>query len=270
MTDTLPPLPEPTCFVDADGDAHGVIADQLFTAEQMRAYAAAALAASAPVPKGEPWGWFHELLDHEGKPNGVFLGLKGANAEALVKQAHTPGETSDEVFPLYAAPSAVPAQPQVSCGSLPAPAALDALEAGAAVEGWRPIETAPHDEDVVLRGRSGAFIGQWGHYCVYNQPVITHWAPLPKPSAEAQHSREPSPEGAVSSHGKTEPTPQAATPAAVSSPPLDDGFEEWWAQYWTSRATNPKALASSAWIAANRYARHKARTALSTTPGAQQ
>ena len=59
-----------------------------------------------PVVAGEPFGYFHQLLDHEGKGNGVWL---GAAERKVVEQAHTPGETSEEIVALYTTPQ--PTQP---------------------------------------------------------------------------------------------------------------------------------------------------------------
>ena len=50
---------------------------------------------------GEPFGYFHQLLNHEGKGNGVWL---GAAERKVVEQAHTPGETSEEIVALYTTP----------------------------------------------------------------------------------------------------------------------------------------------------------------------
>jgi hypothetical protein len=56
---------------------------------------------------GEPFGYFHQLLDHEGKGNGVWL---GAAKREVVERAHVPGETSDEVVALYTTPQPTQAQ----------------------------------------------------------------------------------------------------------------------------------------------------------------
>ena len=56
--------------------------------------------------KQTPFGYFHQLLNHEGKGNGVWL---GAAERKVVEQAHTPGETSEEIVALYTAPQ--PTQP---------------------------------------------------------------------------------------------------------------------------------------------------------------
>ena len=65
-------------------------------------YARAVLAKwGAPAGAGEPFGYFHQLLNHEGKGNGVWL---GAAERKVVEQAHTPGETSEEIVALYTTP----------------------------------------------------------------------------------------------------------------------------------------------------------------------
>ena len=59
-----------------------------------------------PAGAGEPFGYFHQLLNHEGKGNGVWL---GAAERKVVEQAHTPGETSEEIVTLYTTPQPDPA-----------------------------------------------------------------------------------------------------------------------------------------------------------------
>ena len=61
-----------------------------------------------PAVAGEPFGYFHQLLNHEGKGNGVWL---GAAERKVVEQAHTPGETSEEIVTLYTTPQPAHAQP---------------------------------------------------------------------------------------------------------------------------------------------------------------
>lgn len=61
----------------------------------------------AMVLAGEPFGYFHQLLNHEGKGNGVWL---GAAERKVVEQAHTPGETSEEIVALYTTPQPTHAQ----------------------------------------------------------------------------------------------------------------------------------------------------------------
>lgn len=71
-------------------------------------YARAVLAKwGTPAGAGEPFGYFHQLLNHEGKGNGVWL---GAAERKVVEQAHTPGETSEEIVTLYTTPQ--PTSPQ--------------------------------------------------------------------------------------------------------------------------------------------------------------
>jgi len=60
----------------------------------------------------------------------------------------------------------------------------------AQAEGWRPIETAPKGELVLLWSeikRGEPFIGDWAEYARYNYPQFTHWSRwdgLPPTSAE--------------------------------------------------------------------------------------
>lgn len=61
----------------------------------------------SPAGAGEPFGYFHQLLNHEGKGNGVWL---GAAERKVVEQAHTPGETSEEIVALYTTPQPTHAQ----------------------------------------------------------------------------------------------------------------------------------------------------------------
>ena len=61
----------------------------------------------SPAGAGEPFGYFHQLLNHEGKGNGVWL---GAAERKVVEQAHTPGETSEEIVALYTTPQPTQAQ----------------------------------------------------------------------------------------------------------------------------------------------------------------
>ena len=61
----------------------------------------------SPAGAGEPFGYFHQLLNHEGKGNGVWL---GAAERKVVEQAHTPGEMSEEIVALYTTPQPTQAQ----------------------------------------------------------------------------------------------------------------------------------------------------------------
>lgn len=66
-------------------------------------------------------------------------------------------------------------------------ARVKALEAD---KGWRPIETAPKDEDVLIAaahipesvGRASCENGEWYKWPYLSQP--THWMPLPEPPKE--------------------------------------------------------------------------------------
>ena len=64
-----------------------------------------------PAGAGEPFGYFHQLLNHEGKGNGVWL---GAAERKVVEQAHTPGETSEEIVALYTTPQPTRPDPAYS------------------------------------------------------------------------------------------------------------------------------------------------------------
>lgn len=81
-----------------------------------------ALLAAAPVAAQEPFGYFHELLDHEGKGNGVWL---GAYRRDIMAQAYIEGETGKEIVALYKAqpaqgdlPDADPNAPWLSLAHL--------------------------------------------------------------------------------------------------------------------------------------------------------
>ena len=65
-----------------------------------------------PAQAGEPFGYFHQRLNHEGKGNGVWL---GAAERKVVEQAHTPGETSEEIVALYTTPQPT----QMQAGAVP-------------------------------------------------------------------------------------------------------------------------------------------------------
>ena len=77
----------------------------------------------SPVLAGEPFGYFHQLLDHEGNGNGVWLGT--AKRE-VTEQAHTPGETGEEIVTLYTTPQAALAtQPSPTAQAAESVPALD-------------------------------------------------------------------------------------------------------------------------------------------------
>ena len=86
--------------------------DTLQMAEHETVTEALALLAKCgpPAGAGEPFGYFHQLLNHEGKGNGVWL---GAAERKVVEQAHTPGETSEEIVALYTTPQPTHAQAMV-------------------------------------------------------------------------------------------------------------------------------------------------------------
>lgn len=56
----------------------------------------------------KPFGYFHELLNHEGKGTGVWLGCPDRTS---TEKAHIEGATGKEIVALYAAPQ--PAQPSL-------------------------------------------------------------------------------------------------------------------------------------------------------------
>lgn len=59
-----------------------------------------------PVEK-KPFGYFHELLDHEGKGQRIWLGCAD---KSVTEKAHVEGETSKEIVTLYAAPVPKPVE----------------------------------------------------------------------------------------------------------------------------------------------------------------
>ena len=85
------------------GKAQPLTSKRIFRA--MRA--AIAKWGTPPAVAGEPFGYFHQLLDHEGNGNGVWLGT--AQRE-VTERAHTPGETSEEIVTLYTTPQPTQAQ----------------------------------------------------------------------------------------------------------------------------------------------------------------
>ena len=109
-----------------------------------------------PTPHGEPMAWM--TFTEEGDPAMVFLDRLEACQYC---------EDDDPPKPLYLA--ATPT---------------------AQAEGWRPIETAPKGELVLLWSeitRGEPFIGDWAEYARYNHPQFTHWSRwdgLPPTSAE--------------------------------------------------------------------------------------
>ena len=57
--------------------------------------------------EGKPFGYFHELLDHEGKGQGIWL---GCDDRSVVEQSYTEGEVGKEIVTLYAAVAEVNVQ----------------------------------------------------------------------------------------------------------------------------------------------------------------
>ena len=78
----------------------------------------------------------------------------------------------------------------VGAGGVSGPLMGIAAPPTAQAEGWRPIETAPKGELVLLWSeikRGEPFIGDWAEYARYNHPQFTHWSRwdgLPPTSAE--------------------------------------------------------------------------------------
>ena len=78
----------------------------------------------------------------------------------------------------------------VGAGGVSGPLMGIAAPPAAQAEGWRPIETAPKGERVLLWSeitRGEPFIGDWAEYARYNHPQFTHWSRwdgLPPTSAE--------------------------------------------------------------------------------------
>ena len=97
----------------------------------------------APAQAAEPFGYFHQLLNHEGKGNGVWL---GAAERKVVEQAHTPGETSEEIVALYTTPQPTHAQ----AGAVPLDEARRLFDAG-----WKAAALFCDREDVVADGIIG-------------------------------------------------------------------------------------------------------------------
>ncbi len=93
--------------------------------------------------KQTPFGYFHQLLNHEGKGNGVWL---GAAERKVVEQAHTPGETSEEIVALYTTPQPTHAQ----AGAMPLDEARRMFDAG-----WKAAALFCDREDVVADGIIG-------------------------------------------------------------------------------------------------------------------
>ena len=97
-----------------------------------------------PAGAGEPFGYFHQLLNHEGKGNGVWL---GAAERKVVEQAHTPGETSEEIVALYTTQQPTHAQ----AGAMPLDEARRMFDAG-----WKAAALFCDREDVVADGIIGS------------------------------------------------------------------------------------------------------------------
>jgi hypothetical protein len=79
--------------------------------------------------QSKPFGFFHELLDHEGNGNGVWL---GSYSEEVTRRAAIEGETGKEVVALYRA--------------TPQPHADEAAKGGA-LEPMQPIILDEHGRD---------------------------------------------------------------------------------------------------------------------------
>ena len=107
MTDKPTPKEMDDLFVEETGFATDDFPAAIFD------FARAVLAKwGQPAQAGEPFGYFHQLLNHEGKGNGVWL---GAAERKVVEQAHTPGETSEEIVALYTTPQPT----QTQAGAVP-------------------------------------------------------------------------------------------------------------------------------------------------------
>ena len=77
----------------------------------------------------------------------------------------------------------------IGAGGVSGPLMGIAAPPTAQAEGWRPIETAPKGERVLLWSeitRGEPFIGDWAEYARYNHPQFTHWMPLPPPPTSAE------------------------------------------------------------------------------------
>jgi len=84
-------------------------------------------AEQAPSEPVAPFGYFHELLDHEGKGDGIWL---GTYSEQVTRAAAIEGETGTEVIALYLHPTH----------------ASHADEAAKVPEGWQLIAVSGFDE----------------------------------------------------------------------------------------------------------------------------
>lgn len=115
------------------------------------------------------------VLDPTMKPNEMKLVQPQARGQAIYQYAITPTGTwfdiSKDAYDFWL-------KREVSKTRI-VYAHPEATEPG----GWRPIESAPKSEEVLLwatKQKPHAFIGFWDEYDTYNQPRITHWMPLPE------------------------------------------------------------------------------------------
>lgn len=53
------------------------------------------------ITEVKPDGHMYELLDHEGKPNGVYIAVLGDDSKDLCEKAQISGETSGIILPIY-------------------------------------------------------------------------------------------------------------------------------------------------------------------------
>lgn len=116
----------------------------------------------------------------------------------LIREIHeyvtTHGGENTATHLLVQAASAIQTQAAeleaVGAGGVSGPLMGIAAPPTAQAEGWRPIETAPKGERVLLWSeitRGEPFIGDWAEYARYNHPQFTHWSRwdgLPPTSAE--------------------------------------------------------------------------------------
>ena len=133
-----------------------------FTEDGLRSLLADALAKwGQPAQAGEPFGYFHQLLNHEGKGNGVWL---GAAERKVVEQAHTPGETSEEIVALYTTPQPTQTQAAESVPAVDEVAEHYRNAIASACEGWTmPDGLRKHLETALWSPPTPPLTCEWTH-----------------------------------------------------------------------------------------------------------
>ena len=136
-----------------------------------------------PVGAGEPFGYFHQLLNHEGKGNGVWL---GAAERKVVEQAHTPGETSEEIVTLYTTPQPTHAQ-AVAVTDAQVLAAVRVMSPGLFRHGLQPLPNDGANTAAQMRKEADTARKMLDAAFSAAQPVARE--PLPKFLALKFHAR---------------------------------------------------------------------------------